>query len=168
METLTNIVNAINGVVWGPMMLVLILGVGFFLMLGLKLFPLFNIGKGFRLLWKGREAEEGEEDAGEIPPWQALMTALSATVGTGNIAGVATAVFLGGPGALFWMWCTALVGTATKFAEAVLAVKFREVDANGNYYGGPMYYIKKGLGPKWTWLGTAFALFAASCRFWYW
>ena len=165
METLTNIVNAINGVVWGPMMLVLILGIGFFLMLGLKLFPLFNIGKGFKLLWKGREAEEGEEDSGEIPPWQALMTALSATVGTGNIAGVATAVFLGGPGALFWMWCTALVGTATKFAEAVLAVKFREVDANGNFYGGPMYYIKKGLGPKWAWLGTAFALFAALAAF---
>ena len=167
METLTNIVNAVNGVVWGPMMLVLILGVGFFLMLGLKLFPLFNIGKGFKLLWKGREAEEGEEDSGEIPPWQALMTALSATVGTGNIAGVATAVFLGGPGALFWMWCTALVGTATKFAEAVLAVKFREVDENGNYYGGPMYYIKKGLGQKWAWLGTAFALFcrAGSVRY---
>ena len=165
METLTNIVNAINGVVWGPMMLVLILGIGFFLMLGLKLFPLFNIGKGFKLLWKGREAEEGEEDAGEIPPWQALMTALSATVGTGNIAGVATAVFLGGPGALFWMWCTALVGTATKFAEAVLAVKFREVDDKGNFYGGPMYYIKKGLGQKWAWLGTAFALFAALAAF---
>ena len=165
METLTNIVNAINGVVWGPMMLVLILGVGFFLMLGLKLFPLLNIGKGFKLLWKGREAEEGEEDSGEIPPWQALMTALSATVGTGNIAGVATAVFLGGPGALFWMWCTALVGTATKFAEAVLAVKFREVDDKGNYYGGPMYYIKKGLGEKWAWLGTAFALFAALAAF---
>ena len=165
METLTHIVNAINGVVWGPMMLVLILGVGFFLMLGLKLFPLFNIGKGFKLLWRGREAEEGEEDAGEIPPWQALMTALSATVGTGNIAGVATAVFLGGPGALFWMWCTALVGTATKFSEAVLAVKFREVDDKGNYYGGPMYYIRKGLGEKWAWLGTAFALFAALAAF---
>ena len=165
METLTNIVNAINGVVWGPMMMVLILGVGSFLMLGLKLLPLFNVGKGFKLLWKGRVPEKGEENSGEIPPWQALMTALSATVGTGNIAGVATAVFIGGPGALFWMWCSALVGTATKFSEAVLAVKFREVDDNGNYHGGPMYYIKKGLDEKWAWLGTAFALFAALAAF---
>lgn len=165
METLTGIVNAINGVVWGPMMLVLILGIGLFLMIGLKFFPLLNIGKGFKFLWKGREAEEGEEESGEIPPFQALMTALSATVGTGNIAGVATAVFLGGPGALFWMWCTALVGTATKFAEAVLAVKFREVDEDGNFYGGPMYYIKNGLGKKWVWLGTAFAAFAALAAF---
>ena len=146
-------------------MLVLILGVGLFLMLGLKLLPLLRLGDGFRLLWQGRQAAKGEEDSGEIPPFQALMTALSATVGTGNIAGVATAVVLGGPGALFWMWCTALVGTATKFAEAVLAVKFREVDKNGNYYGGPMYYIKNGLGPRWAWLGTTFAVLGACAGF---
>lgn len=89
------------------------------------------------------------------------MTSLSATIGTGNIAGVATAIFLGGPGALFWMWCTALVGMATKFAEAVCAVKYRETDANGNHVGGPMYYIKNGLSSKWAWLGTAFAILVA-------
>ncbi|MET4694914.1 AGCS family alanine or glycine:cation symporter [Endozoicomonas sp. NE40] len=165
MEQITNIVNAINGVVWGPLMLVLILGVGLFLMLGLRLMPLLKLGTGFKLLWSGRTPAEGDDKAGEISPFQALMTALSATVGTGNIAGVATAVFLGGPGALFWMWCTALVGMATKFAEAVLAVKFREADDKGNHYGGPMYYIKNGLGSRWAWLGTLFALFGAIAGF---
>ena len=91
-------------------------------MLGLRLMPLLKLGTGFRLLWSGRSSSQEEKQEGEISSFQALMTALSATVGTGNIAGVATAVFLGGPGALFWMWCTALVGMATKFSEAVLAV----------------------------------------------
>lgn len=165
METLTSIIGAINGVVWGPLMLVLILGVGFFLMLGLRLMPILKLGVGFKLLFEGRHTRKGEEKDGEISPFQALMTALSATVGTGNIAGVATAVFLGGPGALFWMWCTALVGMATKFSEAVLAVKYREVDEKGNHVGGPMYYIKNGLGKKWAWLGTAFAIFGAAAAF---
>jgi AGCS family alanine or glycine:cation symporter len=93
------------------------------------------------------------------------MTSLSATIGTGNIAGVATAIFLGGPGALFWMWCTALVGMATKYAEAVLAVKYREVDRNGLHIGGPMFYIKNGLKPHWGWLGTCFAVFGALAGF---
>ncbi|WP_062269401.1 alanine/glycine:cation symporter family protein [Endozoicomonas arenosclerae] len=163
METLTDIIGAINGVVWGPMMLVLILGVGLFLMLGLKLMPILKLGTGFKLLWQGRNS--GDKNSGEISPFQALMTALSATIGTGNIAGVATAVFMGGPGALFWMWCTALVGMATKFSEAVLAVKYREVDENGNHYGGPMYYIKNGLGSRWAWLGTTFAIFGAIAGF---
>ncbi len=165
METLTNLIGAINGIVWGPMMLVLILGVGLFLMLGLRLMPILKLGTGFKLLFAGRNAKKGEENEGEISPFQALMTALSATVGTGNIAGVATAVFLGGPGALFWMWCTALVGMATKFSEAVLAVKYREVDEDGNHVGGPMYYIKNGLGSKWAWLGTLFAIFGAVAAF---
>ena len=165
METLTNLFGAINSIVWGPMMLVLILGVGLFLMLGLRLMPILKLGTGFKLLFAGRNAKKGEENEGEISPFQALMTALSATVGTGNIAGVATAVFLGGPGALFWMWCTALVGMATKFSEAVLAVKYREVDEDGNHVGGPMYYIKNGLGSKWTWLGTLFAIFGAVAAF---
>lgn len=165
MEAITSIVGAINSIVWGPMMLVLILGVGLFLMLGLKLMPILKLGTGFKLLWSGRSAAGDELNEGEIPPYQALMTALSATVGTGNIAGVATAVFLGGPGALFWMWCTALVGMATKYAEAVLAVKYREVDEEGNHVGGPMYYIKNGLGKKWAWLGTAFAIFGAIAAF---
>jgi len=165
METLTSIIGAINGVVWGPLMLVLILGVGLFLMLGLRLMPILKLGTGFKLLFQGRNTKEGEEKEGEISPFQALMTALSATVGTGNIAGVATAVFLGGPGALFWMWCTALVGMATKFSEAVLAVKYREVDEEGRHVGGPMYYIKNGLGAKWKWLATAFAIFGAVAAF---
>jgi AGCS family alanine or glycine:cation symporter len=164
MEALENVFSAINGLVWGPPMLILILGVGLFLSLGLKLMPIFKLGAGFRLMWKGRSAEDAESD-GEIPPFQALMTALSATVGTGNIAGVATAVFLGGPGALFWMWLTALVGMATKYSEAVLAVRFREVDENGSYVGGPMYYIRNGLGKKWAWMGVLFAVFAAIAGF---
>jgi AGCS family alanine or glycine:cation symporter len=93
------------------------------------------------------------------------MTSLSATIGTGNIAGVATAIFLGGPGALFWMWCTALVGMATKYAEAVLAVRYREVDKKGFHIGGPMFYIKNGLKPHWKWLGTSFAVFGAFAGF---
>ncbi|AZT82290.1 sodium:alanine symporter family protein [Marinobacter sp. NP-4(2019)] len=162
MEAIENFVSAVNGLVWGPPMLVMILGVGLFLSLGLKLMPVLKLGAGFRLMWKGRS---GAESDGEIPPFQALMTALSATVGTGNIAGVATAVFLGGPGALFWMWLTALVGMATKYSEAVLAVRFREVDERGAHVGGPMYYIRNGLGSKWAWLGVLFAIFAAIAGF---
>ena len=165
MEFISNFIGDINGIVWGPVMLVLILGTGLFLMLGLRLMPLFKLGMGFKLMWGGRTSRSDDKDKGEISPFQALMTALSATVGTGNIAGVATAIFLGGPGALFWMWCTALVGMATKFAEAVLAVKYREVDENGNHVGGPMYYIKNGLGPKWAWLGMLFAIFASIAAF---
>jgi AGCS family alanine or glycine:cation symporter len=160
-ESVVDLIKEINGIVWGPLMLVLILGTGLFLMLGLKLMPLAKLSYGFRMLWKGRE-EWGE---GEISPFNALMTSLSATIGTGNIAGVATAIALGGPGALFWMWCTALVGMATKYAEAVLAVRFREVDENGNHVGGPMYYIKNGLGAKWAWLGSLFAVFGALAGF---
>jgi len=165
MESISSIIGTINGIVWGAPMLILILGVGFFMSLGLKLMPILKLGTGFSLLFKGTKAKDGEESEGEIPPYQALMTAMSATVGTGNIAGVATAVFLGGPGALFWMWLTALVGMATKFSEAVLAVKYREVDEHGNHVGGPMYYIKNGLGQKWAWLGTAFAIFGAIAGF---
>jgi len=161
METITEIIGQINGVVWGPVMLVLILGTGFFLSIGLKLMPVLKLGYGFRMLWQGRKGA-GE---GQISPFNALMTAMSATIGTGNIAGVATAIFLGGPGALFWMWCTALVGMATKYAEAVLAVHYREVDAKGQYVGGPMYYIKNGLSKNWLWLGTAFAIFGMLAGF---
>ncbi|MTI12381.1 alanine/glycine:cation symporter family protein, partial [Sansalvadorimonas verongulae] len=165
MEAMTHFLGQLNGIVWGPIMLVLILGTGLFLMIGLRLIPLMKLAMGFKLMWSGRRSDENDKDSGEISPFQALMTAMSATVGTGNIAGVATAVFLGGPGALFWMWCTALVGMATKFAEAVLAVKYREVDESGNHVGGPMYYIKNGLGAKWAWLGTIFAVFASIAAF---
>lgn len=165
MEALTNLISAINGVVWGVPMLVMILGVGLFLTFGLKLMPILKLGTGFKLLWTGRIPEKEDNVKGEISPFNALMTSLSATIGTGNIAGVATAIFLGGPGALFWMWCTALVGMATKYAEAVCAVKYRETDANGNHVGGPMYYIKNGLSSKWSWLGTAFAIFGSIAGF---
>lgn len=163
METIQAFVAAINGVVWGVPMLVLILGVGIYLNFGLKFMPMFNIGRAFKLLWQGRQ--NSADGQGEIPPFQALMTAMSATVGTGNIAGVATAVFIGGPGALFWMWMTALLGMATKYAEAVLAVHFREKDKNGEFVGGPMYYIKNGMGEKWAWLGSLFALFGTVACF---
>jgi AGCS family alanine or glycine:cation symporter len=160
-DLIKELIGGLNSIVWGPVMLVLILGTGLFLMIGLKLMPLARLRYGFQMLWGGREGQ-GE---GEITPFNALMTSLSATIGTGNIAGVATAIALGGPGALFWMWCTALVGMATKYAEAVLAVRYREVDENGNHVGGPMYYIKNGLGSKWTWLGTLFAIFGALAGF---
>ncbi|MGE8359187.1 alanine/glycine:cation symporter family protein [Pseudomonas sp.] len=163
MEFLSSLVNQVNSLVWGPPMLVLILGTGFFLMLRLKFMPLAKIGAGFRLMWQGRKKDD--EESGEISPFQALMTCLAATVGTGNIAGVATAIFLGGPGALFWMWCTALVGMATKYCEVVLAVHYREKDERGEHVGGPMYAIKNGLGKKWLWLGTAFAIFGGLAGF---
>ncbi|MCL1124823.1 alanine/glycine:cation symporter family protein [Shewanella surugensis] len=165
MDRLSEIISAINGVVWGVPMLIMILGVGLFLSLGLRLMPILKLGAGFKLLWAGRSLSKDNNIKGEISPFNALMTSLSATIGTGNIAGVATAIFIGGPGALFWMWCTALVGMATKFAEAVLAVKYREIDAEGHSVGGPMYYIKNGLGKKWAWLGTAFALFGSIAGF---
>jgi len=162
--TLTEWIKALNGIVWGPAMLVLILGTGLFLMFGLRFMPILKLGYGSKMLWRGRESVSGAEQ-GDISAFNALMTSLSATIGTGNIAGVATAIFLGGPGALFWMWMTALVGMATKYAEAVLAVHYRETDANGNKSGGPMYYIKNGLGNRFAWLGTTFAIFGAMAGF---
>ena len=120
-----------------------------------------NIPRAFALLLGGREGH----GKGDISPFSALMTSLSATIGTGNIAGVATALVLGGPGALFWMWITALVGMATKYAEAVCAVRFREQDAAGNYSGGPMYYIRNGLHKRWHWLAWAFAIFGTIAGF---
>jgi AGCS family alanine or glycine:cation symporter len=142
-------------------MLVLLLGTGLYLSLGLRFLTLRKIPVALRLLLQGREGK-GE---GDISPFSALMTSLSATIGTGNIAGVATAVALGGPGALFWMWITALLGMATKYAEAVLAVRFREQDKLGNFSGGPMYYIRNGLHRRWHWLGFAFALFGSLAGF---
>ncbi len=146
--------------VWGIPMLILLVGTGVYLTIRLK-------GLQFRALWHSlylalvKRNEEGAE--GDISHFQALMTALAATVGTGNIAGVATAIAAGGPGALFWMWITGLVGMATKYAEAVLAVKYRVKDEFGTMSGGPMYYIRRGLG--WKWLGVVFAIFASIAAF---
>lgn len=155
------LLEQLNSIAWGPWMLALILGTGAFLMILLRGIPLRRIAYGFRQLARGRHGS-GE---GEISPFQALMTSLSATIGTGNIAGVATAIGIGGPGALFWMWCSALLGMATKYAEAVCAVHYRETDEDGHHVGGPMYYIKNGLGRRWLWLGAAFALFGTLAGF---
>lgn len=163
METLNEVLNQVSEFVWGPVMLALLLGTGLYLTFGLGGMPVRRLGYGFRQLVAGRR--HVEEDRGEITPFQALATALSATIGTGNIGGVATAIALGGPGAVFWMWITALVGMATKYSEAVLAVKYREIDESGRYVGGPMYYIKNGLGGRWKWLGALFALFAMIAAF---
>jgi AGCS family alanine or glycine:cation symporter len=160
-EQISQAIGFVNGLVWGPPMLVLILGTGLYLTVGLGALPLRKLGFGFRMLWAGRH----EQGQGDITPFNALMTSLSATIGTGNIAGVGTAIAIGGPGALFWMWMTALVGMATKYAEAVLAVRYREVDENNNHVGGPMYYIRNGLGKNWAWLATAFAIFGMLAGF---
>ena len=162
MEAITEFVGTVNGIVWGIPMLILILDAGLFLTIGLRFLSIMKIPFGFSLLWKGRIPGD---DAGDITPFNGFMTSLSATIGTGNIAGVATAIFLGGPGAVFWMWMTALVGMATKYAEAVCAVRFRETDENGNFVGGPMYYIQNGMGANWRWLAITFALFAGIAGF---
>jgi AGCS family alanine or glycine:cation symporter len=158
---MTELINTVNAWAWGPLMLALLLGTGIYLSLGLRFMTLRRIPMGLRLLWRGRQ---GSGD-GDISPFSALMTSLSATIGTGNIAGVATAIALGGPGALFWMWMTALFGLATKYAEAVCAVRFRERDAEGHYSGGPMYYIRNGLHRRWHWLAFAFAIFGSLAGF---
>lgn len=162
MESYTNLLSQLSGIIWGPVMLILLVGTGVYLTLGLKFMPLRRLGYGLRMLWQGRKPGPG---TGDISPFNALMTALSATVGTGNIAGVATAIAIGGPGAVFWMWLTAVVGMATKYGEAVLAVRYREVDSLGRQQGGPMYYIKNGLGRNWRWLAFLFALFGTVAAF---
>lgn len=158
---MTELITTINSWAWGPAMLILLLGTGLYLSLGLRFITVRRIPTGLRLLLQGTK---GKGD-GDISPFSALMTSLSATIGTGNIAGVATAVALGGPGALLWMWITALLGMATKYAEAVCAVRFRERDAQGNFSGGPMYYIKNGLHKRWHWLAVAFAIFGSLAGF---
>ena len=160
MDAIREFITTINQYAWGAPMLVAILGVGLFLTIGLRGISLTKIGTAFRLMFS-----KSEQHDGDISPFNALMTSLSATIGTGNIAGVATAIYLGGPGALFWMWCTALLGMATKYAEAVCAVEFRETDSKGNFVGGPMYYIKNGLGENWKWLAITFALFGTVAGF---
>ncbi len=165
MDRLNAIISEINAFAWGPPMLGILGVTGLLLTLGLMFMPWRKVGYGFRLLFD----KDGATGEGEVKPFNALMTALSATVGTGNIAGVATAIALGGPGAIFYMWLIALFGMATKYAEAVCAVTYREVDANGKYVGGPMYYLRNGVGefaPELgKWLGLAFAIFGAVAAF---
>lgn len=165
MEEINAFIDKVNAFAWGPPMLGMLGVTGVLLTLGLVFMPWRKVGYGFRLLFE--KSDTGGK--GEVKPFNALMTALSATVGTGNIAGVATAIALGGPGAMFYMWLIALFGMATKFAEAVCAVTYREVDDTGTHVGGPMYYLRNGVGafaPELgKWLGLAFALFGAAAAF---
>lgn len=163
MESISNFVGWINGIVWGVPMIVLILGTGLFLQIRLGFMPIRKIGYGLKMVRRSRVPDDIAD--GDITPFAALMTTLSATIGTGNIAGVATAIALGGPGAVFWMWMTAFVGMATKYAEVVVAVKYREIDDRGHFVGGPMYAIRNGLGAKWGWLAAAFAVFGGLAGF---
>lgn len=159
MEAIGNIFNTLYSYVWGsgdvpyPPVLILLLLTGVYLTVRLGFMPILRIPYAFGQLFKGGHKKE----EGDVSPFGALMTALSSTIGTGNIAGVAAAIAIGGPGAVFWMWMTALVGMASKYAEGLLAVKFREVDHGGRHVGGPMYYIKNGMGSSWAWLGFVFA-----------
>jgi len=137
-----------------PPMAIILLGGGLFMMLRLRFYPIRNLAAAFSGLFRSRKSE----GAGEISPFAALSTALSGQVGTGNLAGVASAIALGGPGAIFWMWITALIGMALAFAEGSLAIRFREKTSEGAYRGGPMTYIMMGLGPKWTWLAVVFCI----------
>lgn len=148
------VLNEIDNFIWGPPLLVLLVGTGILLTIRLNLLQIFKLPKALSLIFRAQNAGSGDIDS-----FKALCTALSATVGTGNIVGVATAIHAGGPGALFWMWMAAFFGMATKYAEGLLAVKYRETDEKGEIAGGPMYYIKNGMGEKYKWLGGLFAFF---------
>lgn len=162
METFLGLVGKIQDFVWGPPMLILLVGTGIYLSARTGFFSIRKLGYVLRntLLKIFSKESQGE---GEVSAFQAVSTALAATVGTGNIAGVATAIALGGPGAIFWMWFAAIVGMTTKFAEVVLSIHFREETEDGRFVGGPMYYIEKGLGKKW--LAKIFAFFGALAAF---
>lgn len=150
------ILNQINDFVWGAPLLILLSGVGLYFTLSLKGIQLTQLKRAFVYMFK---PEKGEAQSGDISAFAALSTALAATIGTGNIVGVATAIHSGGPGALFWMWLIALFGMATKYAEGLLAIKYRTKDKSGFIAGGPMYYIEMGMGKKWRWLAKLFAFF---------
>ena len=155
LENINTVLGKINDFVWGVPLIVLILAAGIFLTIRLKGIQVTKLGKGFKLMF----AKVEQDGHGEISSFGALCTALSATIGTGNIVGVATAIVTGGPGALFWMWIAALFGTATKFSECMLAVKYRTIAEDGHVVGGPFYYIENGMGKNWKWLAKIFAFF---------
>ena len=155
LDQINNILGKIDNFVWGVPLIVLILLVGIFLTIRLKGLQIRKLPLAVKYLFENEKSGE----SGEVSSFAALCTALSATIGTGNIVGVATALVEGGPGALFWMWIAALVGTATKYSECLLAIKYRVVAEDGHIIGGPFYYIEKGMGPKWKWLGKLFAFF---------
>lgn len=158
MELVERINDTVNGIVWGVPAMVCIIGVGLLLSFRTRFLQIRKFPYAMRETI-GRTFKQKTEDDGALTPFQAVCTALAATVGTGNIAGVAGAIALGGPGAVFWMWISALLGMCTKFSEVTLAVHFRERNKNGDYVGGPMYYIKNGLGPRFMWLAILFSIF---------
>lgn len=160
MEQLLSFLGEVSGFVWGPPLLILLVGTGIYLTVRLGVLQVRMLPYALKLVFT---KNQDKDSVGDISHFQALSTALAATVGTGNIVGVATAVVLGGPGAVFWMWFSAFFGMATKYGEAVLAVKYRITDANGQMAGGPMYYLEHGLKQKW--LGVLFAIFGAIAAF---
>lgn len=167
METFDLIIVWLENLIWNtpeamPAMVVLLLAFGLFITIRLGFIQLTGLKHGIRVV---SGAYDDPDDDGDINHFQALSTALSATVGIGNIAGVALAIHYGGPGALFWMWITAILGMAIKFTEVTLAQKYRITNEDGSVSGGPMYYIEKGLGPNWKWLAVAFSIAAAICAF---
>ncbi len=155
LDTINNVLGAVDDFVWGVPLIVLILFTGLMLTIRLRGLQFSKLLMAFKLMFKNDQSGE----TGEVSSFAALCTALSATIGTGNIVGVATAIVAGGPGAMFWMWIAALVGTATKFTECMLAIKFRSVAEDGHIIGGPFYYIEKGMGKQWSWLAKIFAVF---------
>ena len=157
LQIITDINTAVNNLVWGIPAMVCIIGVGLYLSLRTRFIQFRKFGHTFRVTIGKIFARSGAAE-GAVTPFQAVCTALAATVGTGNIAGVAGAIAIGGPGAVFWMWVSALLGMCTKFSEVTLAVHFREKNQHGDWVGGPMYYIKNGLGPKWRWLAVVFSV----------
>lgn len=164
LEFITSVNKVLNDFIWGVPAMVCILGVGLYLAVRTGVLPLRKFGYAMKNTL-GRLFKKEKATEGALTPFQAVCTALSATVGTGNIAGVAGAIAIGGPGAVFWMWVSALLGMGTKFAEVTLAVHFRERNKNGDYVGGPMYYIKNGLGKKWMWLAYLYAFFGVCAVF---
>ena len=163
MDSLKTLFDTLGGWVWGPYMLVLLVGTGVYLTVRLMGIQFTLLPFALKQAFTPQKKVEGEKQEGDISHFGALMTALSATIGTGNIAGVATAVVVGGPGAVFWMWITAIFGMATKYGEGVLAVKYRVVNKKGEMSGGPMYYIERGMKQKW--LAILFAGFATIASF---
>lgn len=158
LQVIEKINSAVNGFIWGVPAMICIIGVGLILSFRTRFIQIRKFGHAMKMTI-GRIFDKTKASDGAMTPFQAVCTALAATVGTGNIAGVAGAIAIGGPGAVFWMWISALLGMCTKFAEVTLAVHFREKNKYGDYVGGPMYYIKNGLGKKWMWLAYLFAGF---------
>ena len=158
LESIIKINQAVNGFIWGVPAMICIIGVGLLLSVRTRFIQVRKFGAAMKNTI-GKIFDKTQAKDGSISPFQAVCTALAGTVGTGNIAGVAGAIALGGPGAIFWMWCSAFLGMCTKFSEVTLAIHFREKNANGEYVGGPMYYIKNGLSKKWHFLAVLYALF---------